>query len=79
MSKVIVELNREAVFEIMKSDEVVDFIQKKADDIVGKCQKGSYETNQWIGKHRANVSIVTRDKDTYFRNLESNELIKALK
>ena len=39
---------------------------------------GYYDANQCIGKTRANVSIITRDKKTFFKNLKDNELLKAI-
>lgn len=78
MSKVQVKLNQKGLFELMQSDAIVETLQQQADAVVERCPKGKYETSKWIGIHRANVSIFTTDKVTFFRNLHTNELLKAL-
>lgn len=78
MSKVEIQLNPKGLFELMQSDEIVAELQRHADEIVARCPKGNYQTSQWIGPHRANVSIYTTDKRTFFRNLHGNELLKAV-
>lgn len=78
MSKVRVELNLRGVKELMNSNEIVAVLQEEADKIVKRCPGGKYETSQWHGKTRANVSIATYDRKTYFKNLRDNELLKAL-
>lgn len=78
MSSSNIELFSSGIQELMKSDEVIEELQKHADEIVSKCS-GNYETSQYVGKSRANVSIYTTDKDTFFRNLHNNELLKALR
>lgn len=78
MSKVQIKLNQKGLFELMQSDAIVKTLQEQADSVVKNCPKGKYETSQWIGVHRANVSIYTTDKATFFRNLHTNELLKAL-
>ena len=79
MSSIRVELVTSGIQELMKSEDVISELQRQADDIVKKCPNGSYETSQYIGKSRANVSIYTSDSATYFRNLHNNELLKALR
>lgn len=79
MDKVEIILNPEGVRELLKSDEVSEFLQKKADEIVKKCQEGNYDTNKFIGRNRANVSIATHDEKTFYHNLDNNEILKALK
>lgn len=78
MSKVDVVLNSNAVTEIMRSSEMQGMLQELASNIVGRCG-GSYETDVYVGKSRANASISTRDSATYHRNLKDNELLRALK
>ena len=72
------QLDSRGIVELMKSQEIVEMLQEKADSIVQRCPNGVYETSQFIGRSRANVSIATSDKETYFRNLHDNELLKAL-
>lgn len=77
MSKVKVKANIKGLIELRNSKEIQDFLQTCANDIVSRCS-GSYETNTYTGKTRANASIITRDSATYHRNLKTNELLKAL-
>lgn len=79
MSSTRVKLISSGIQELMKSEEVIGELQRHADNIVKKCAKGSYATSQYVGKSRANVSIYTTDRATYFRNLHTNELMKNLK
>lgn len=76
MTKVI--LNKQGVEELLKSAEMQKLLQEQADEIVSRCN-GNYETNTYVGKTRANASIITHDSATYHRNLKDNELLRALR
>lgn len=78
MSKVNVELISSGLIELMKSPEMQEILQEKANEVVSRCG-GVYETDIYVGKTRANSSIVTHDSATYHRNLRDNELLKALR
>ena len=73
-----VVINKTGINELMKSEEMQKILQEKADEIV-RSLSGSYETDTYVGKTRANASIVTHDSATYHRNLKDNELLKALR
>lgn len=77
MSKIKIELNSAGIQELMKSKEIIGYMDELANGVVARCG-GAYETNSYVGKTRANVSIITRDRKTYFKNLKDNELLKAL-
>ena len=77
MSKVYIQLNSKGISELMKSDEIADFLQSKADDMIARCSKGSYVSDTQI-HHRAVTRVSTADRATYYRNLHSNELLKAM-
>lgn len=77
MSKVEISLNSQGLIELMKSEEIQGELAKHAQEIVSRCG-GVYDTDIYIGKTRANASIVTHDSATYHRNLKDNELLKAL-
>lgn len=79
MDKVRIELNQEGIRELLKSDEVSEFLQKKADAIIKKCPKGNYDTKRFIGTKKGTVLITTHDEKTFYRNMNNNEIIKALK
>lgn len=63
---------------IMRSEEMIDVLTDCANQIKNRCS-GSYEISQYVGPNRANVSIYTSDRKTYFKNLKDNELAKALR
>lgn len=77
MSNMQIELNRAEISNLLKSDEVIVELNTHADAIMGHLS-GSYEKTEYVGQRRANVSIATADKDTYYRNLHNNELLKAV-
>lgn len=78
MSKTKIVLNSKGITDLLKSQEIQTFLQEKAQDIVSRCS-GAYETDVYVGKNRANSSIITRDAATFRKNLKDNELLRALK
>ena len=78
MSEVKVYLNSAEVGNLLKSNEVMQELNAQADVIINRTS-GNYEKSEYVGRTRANVSIMTSDKDTYYRNLQDNELLKALR
>lgn len=78
MSKVVVRLvGKEISNQLLKSEEVKNLLKEKAEEIVARCS-GTYEISEHTGAKKSNVSIITKDADTYHRNLKDNELLKAL-
>lgn len=73
-----IELIESNISGLMRSSEMVSFLRDRAEEIRGRCS-GTYETSEYIGENRANVSICTTDRKTYFKNLKDNELAKALR
>ena len=77
-----VVLNSDGVKQLLKSDEIMDFMDKKAHELLDNCDvspKSKYEVERrQKGKTRGAVSIVTHSKDTFFRNMATNELLKGL-
>lgn len=71
-------MNKNGIGELLKGAEMQALLKEKADAIVSRCN-GNYETDTYVGKSRANSSIVTHDSATYHRNLKNNELLKALR
>lgn len=63
---------------IMRSDAMIDVLRECANQIKERCS-GNYEISEYVGPTRANVSIYTTDRKTYFKNLKDNELAKALR
>ncbi|WP_455936799.1 hypothetical protein [Gemella morbillorum] len=71
-------LNRAGVAELMKSPEMVAFLKEKAKVIQDRAGDG-YETNTFIGKNRANISIKTKSRKAIRDNNKNNTLLKALR
>lgn len=78
MSDVNIVLSKDGIRELLRSEEVQGMLQERANEIVRRCG-GVYDTDVYVGKNRANSSIVTHDSATYHRNLKDNELLKALR
>ena len=77
MSNFKFELDRAGVRELLQSDEIKRVLEANANAVIKKCE-GNYETNTYTGRNRANVTIRCADVDTYFKNLQNNELLKAM-
>lgn len=73
-----VETIRSGLIELRNSQEIQTVLKAEADRIASSCD-GDYDTDVRAGKTRANASIVTRDRKTFFKNLKDNELLKHLK
>lgn len=71
------ELNREGVRELLKSDEAMAVCQRLADAALGNLGDG-YETSPYRGENRVNVSIAAVTWKAYRENLQSNTVLKAL-
>jgi len=71
-----ISLSYTGIGEILKSDEVRQHLQSIADGVVSRCE-GNYDTNVYVSD-RVGVSITTSDSETYHRNLNNNEILKAL-
>lgn len=78
MNNIEIVLNKSGFMELLKSQEIQDELLSRANEIANRCD-GIYDTNVYVGKTRANASIITHDWKTYYRNLKDNELLKALK
>ncbi len=78
MSKATVQLNYAEVGRLLKSQEVMNVLDAQADGIIAR-GRGVYEKSPYVGKNRCNVAIVTSDEATYYKNLQDNRLLKALR
>lgn len=76
-SKVTVELNRTAVGQLLKSQEVQNLLQSHADKVQEAAGDG-YETSMIHGKNRCWVTIQPATTHAYYSNLKHNTLLKAL-
>lgn len=82
MKKIRVETNKSAIFALMKSPEIIEALEDKATEIanrLGSAYDVDLDTSTFPnGKTRANVSVYTTDPEAIARNLDSNEMLKAL-
>lgn len=78
MGKVYVKLNRSAVREMLRSEEMQTVLEEQANQIVRRCGDG-YEVSTSKGKNRANTQIETHSWKAYYDNLKNNTVLKALK
>lgn len=76
MNDVKIELDSAGIMQLLSSDEVQSFVTNIANDCVSSCS-GKYEVQSTVKSGRAVANIKTADKETYYKNLKTNELIKA--
>ena len=71
-------LNRQAVRELMQSQEMMTLCEKKARE--AQCRLGDgYEVNSQVGKTRVNASIAAVSPKAKRENMEKQTILKALK
>lgn len=80
MAKVRVKLNRQAVRDLLKSEEIATVLNEVAEDVVTPIRAIGYEKGKiYKGKNRLNVSITATTYQARKDNLQNNTLIKAIK
>jgi hypothetical protein len=77
MADVKVELNYEAVGELLRSQEAADICMKHASRIQ-RSLGGGYEANVQIGKVRAVAEVRAYSKKAIRETVEENVLLKAV-
>lgn len=78
MAKVKFELNYKGVGELLKTEELQDYMQDIGDRIATKAGSG-YAADTKAGKIRAHTFIKPTNMAAYFDNLKNNTLLKALR
>lgn len=77
MSKIEIELNSAGIRELLRSQEIMDALQDTADGI--RAQLGTqYQTDQYVGAGRANVSVYTDDPAALRDNERNNAMLRAM-
>lgn len=77
MSRIV--LDREAVRQLMLSDEMLEICKEFAEDIRQKTgSPDGYIVTGFKGKTRCNASVITIEDSARLDNLENNTLIKAV-
>lgn len=76
-SKVRIELNREGVRSLLKSEEMQAVCEERAKAALSKLGSG-YEVTSRIGKNRCNSEVAAVTREAKKENLENNSILKAL-
>lgn len=72
-----IELNREGVRSLLRSEKALEMCSKYADDAVKKLGDG-YETSEYIGRNRVNASVAAVTPAARKENSENNTILKAV-
>ena len=78
MAKLTIKLNSDGVRELLRSDEVKDFLSQKAGEISGRCGTG-YATDTKLMSTRVIASVYTEDPKAMKDNLDNNTLLRAIR
>ena len=78
MSKFKFVLNRSAVRELMKSEEMQAILKGKADNALNSLGEG-YKSDTYVGKNRANAMVYADTYQAKADNLRNNSILKAVK
>ncbi|MCM1172078.1 MAG: hypothetical protein NC393_08110 [Clostridium sp.] len=78
MSKNIkVKLNREGVRSLLRSQDMMNICKEHADKLAEKCGAG-YETSEYTGKNRVNVTVYPKTIAAKKENYNNNTLLKKV-
>lgn len=77
MAKVKIELNRDGVRQLLRSQEMQDICKQEAQTIANSCGDG-YGVDSYTGKTRCNAMVWADTWEAKRDNLENNTLIKAV-
>lgn len=77
MAKVKIELNRDGVRQLLRSQEMQDICKQEAQTIANSCGDG-YGVDSYTGKNRCNAMVWADTWGAKRDNLENNTLIKAI-
>lgn len=78
MAKNKFELNRQGVGELLKSEEMQQYLSKLASGIKNRCGDG-YSQDIFVGKNRANAMVWAETPEAKRDNLKNNTILKAVK
>ena len=78
MANVRIELNREGVRELLRSDEMKSICEGHANAALTRLGDG-YETSSMVGKNRVNAEIKAVSYKAKKDNMENNSILKALR
>ena len=78
MANVRIELNREGVRELLRSDEMKAICEGYANNALTRLGTG-YEVSSMTGKNRVNAEIKAVSYKAKKDNMENNSILKALR
>lgn len=78
MSKVKIELNHDAMRDLLRSEGAVKVCENEMEKARAKVGEG-YEVTTYVGKNRCNASIKAISKKAKQENLENNTILKAVR
>ena len=77
MAKVRVELNREGVRELLRSQEMMNICSEYANNALNKLGDG-YEVTTHTGSNRVNAEVAAVTYAAKSENLKNNSIVKAV-
>ena len=78
MSKVRIELNREGVRQLLRSNDLGEKLEGLAEAIAGRCGDG-YEHDRKLMATRVIASVYTGTPEAKKDNLQNNTILRSLK
>lgn len=78
MSKVKIQLNRQGVRSLLRSEEMRAICQEKAAEIRARCPAG-YQADSYTGKNRVNAMVWAESAEARRDNAKNNTILKALR
>lgn len=78
MVKLKVELNKGAVGELLRSEEMRGVLEEEAQRIVNRCGPG-YESSVRRRKTRQTAAVFARTRNARKDNMDNNTLLKAMR
>ncbi|MDO5776296.1 MAG: hypothetical protein Q4P22_06715 [Eubacteriales bacterium] len=78
MGDIKIELNEAGIRELLKSEEMQSILNEHADNALGRLGNG-YEKETRIGSRRAKVMILATSARTFYKHMETNEVLKSLR
>lgn len=78
MGNVKIELRREEIRGLLRSDGVAQLCSQYAENAVSRLGDG-YEASTYTGKNRVNASVMAVTYEAKKENMETNSILKAIK
>ena len=73
-----IELNEQGIREMLKSPEMQSILNEHADNALSRLGDG-YEKESKLTQRRAKVYILATSPKTFYKHMETNEILKSLR